>query len=84
MSVLAGFCEKVVDALGATAHALSWVLVVLECVLAGAGALAGGVLAWEGAGWGWTVSTGCGAWLTGLVVGWWRPLTWRPVFSWWT
>ncbi len=82
MTTLAERRDKVVDALGATAHPLSWVLLVAECVLAVALTLSGVALAARGATWGWTLVAAAAAWLVGVVLGRCRPVLWLPVYSW--
>lgn len=88
MSTFSGRADKVVDALGATAHALSWVLLVVESALAAAAVLGGVVVAARWTPWGWTLAALALGWLTGLLLGWWRPLLWSqlvdPARPWWT
>jgi hypothetical protein len=80
--------DKAVDALGATAHVLSWALLVVESALAAAAVLGGVVVAARWTSWGWTLAAFALAWLTGLLLGWWRPLLWSQVVDpgpwWWT
>ena len=78
--------DKAVDALGATAHALSWLVLVVESVLAAGAVLGGVVVAARWTPWGWTLAVLAGTWLTGLLLGWWRPLLWTQVVDpgpWW-
>lgn len=74
--------DKVVDALGATAHGLGWALYLAECVMSALAVLAGVVVAARWTPWGWSLAALAAGWLVGLLRHWWKPLVYGPVFYW--
>lgn len=83
MSTFTQTRDKVVDALGATAYPLSWVLLVTEALASAALALAGVAAAARWTPWGWLGAVAATAWLVAVATDRCRPLAVRAVFAWW-
>ena len=83
MSTFTQTRDKVVDALGATAHPLSWLLLVAECLTTAGLALTGVAVAARWTPWGWLATAGAAGWLAALATDRCRPLAVRAVFAWW-